>query len=53
MNPGPRILLAALCGITVTAASNAATIDLVSYLGLTPGNWAMFQDCLLYTSRCV
>ena len=44
MNSGIRALLVLLCGITIGAASRAQTIDLAAYLGLTPGNWAIFQD---------
>jgi len=32
------------CGITIGAAAPAATFDLVAYLGLNPGSWAVLQD---------
>jgi hypothetical protein len=39
-----RDLLTAAWVISFGAAAHAATFDLVSYLGLNPGNWAVFQD---------
>lgn len=37
-------LLALACGSAICSAASAAPVDLASYLGLTPGSWAMLQD---------
>jgi hypothetical protein len=39
-----RDLLTLICGITIGSVSNAATLDIASYLGLNPGAWAVLQD---------